>query len=75
MSLAVADFLAGTVVCGAINATYNLYFTARPFHQQQEQISSWESYLDQAYIDGFGITSVLSISASIFMLIVISLDR
>ena len=74
MSLAVADFLTGIVVCGAVNSTYTLYFTARPFHQRGEQIGL-TSYLDQAYIDGFGIISVLSLSASILMLVVISLDR
>ena len=74
MSLAVADFLAGIVVCGAVNSTHSLYFTARPFLQRGEQIDA-TSYLDQAYIDGFGIISVLSLSASILMLVVISLDR
>ena len=74
MSLAVADFLTGIVLCGAINTTYTLYFTDRPFHQQGERIGL-TSYLDQAYIDGFGIISVSSLSTSIFMLVVISLDR
>ena len=74
MCLAVADFLTGIVLCGAINTTYTLYFTARPFLQRGEQISA-TSYLDQAYMDGFGVISVLSLSASISMLVVISLDR
>ena len=74
ISLAVADFLTGIVVCSAINSTYTLFFIAHPFQEQGEPITL-ASYFDQAYIDGFGIISVLSLSASILMLLVISADR
>ena len=74
ISLAVADFLTGVVVCGAIHSTYTLFFIAQPFREQGEQ-TTLASNFDQAYIDGFGIMSVLSLSASIFMLLMISTDR
>ena len=75
MSLAVADFLVGIVVCGTINSFHILYFTARPFQQQGEEITFTASYFDQTYIDTLGIISILSLAASIFMLLVISADR
>ena len=62
------------MVCGAIHSTYTLFFIAQPFREQGEQ-TTLASNFDQAYIDGFGIMSVLSLSASIFMLLVISTDR
>ena len=75
MSLAVADFLIGIVVCGVISSFYILYFTARPFQEQGEQTNFTARYFDQAYIGGVGIISILSLAASIFMLLVISADR
>jgi len=74
MSLAVVDFLTGIVVCGAVNSTYTLYFTPHVFNEKGEEITTLH-YHTQTYIDGFGVITILSLSASILLLVVISMDR
>lgn len=74
MSLAVADLLSGVIICGAMNTTYTLFFTQHKFNEEGEKAKSLD-YHDQNYIDGFGAVSILSLSASVFTLVVISLDR
>ena len=74
MSLAVADLLTALVVCGAINSTHTMTFLPHPFNERGEKVTELH-YHDQAYINGFGVTTVLGLSASVFMLVVVSMDR
>ena len=68
MSLALADFLTAITICGIINSTYEADLLPRKFIRTRPQFS-------EVYAGGFGIIASLSLSASILMLVVISLDR
>ena len=74
MCLAVADLISGAVICGAMNTAYTFYFKQRKFTQNGEKAKS-SDYHSQQYIDTFGMVTIVSVSASVFTLVIISLDR
>jgi len=75
VSLAIADLLTIIVVCGSINTTHTLYFGRRKFTENGEKTTIHDYGITQSYIDGFGFATVSALSASIFILGAISLDR